>query len=340
MGLPDSHLKEAGAAIAELASLISESKSWLEWSKSSGLEGLELELQPLPRLPQGRHQEQPSQGQRRSDQQQAQQPSQRAASQREAAPSRSTAQHGPADRNPADRSPADRASATPNDVDKNTEQQAKNREALRRLAPPAQAKAPPAPALLTLKKGKLENASEHLAALHSKLSTCQDCELCESRQNIVFSRGSGKIPLLFIGDTPDEVDEESGKPFQSEAGQLLDKMIQAMNLELDDVYICNAVKCRPPKDRKVRLGEIEACAPNLAEQIRLINPEFIVALGATAAEALWGSIPGISKLPGKWKLYNGIAVMPTYHPAYLLRQPSAKRLVWSDLQAVMAKIQP
>lgn len=123
------------------------------------------------------------------------------------------------------------------------------------------------------------------------------------------------------------------------AGQLLDRMIQAMGLGRDEVYVCNIVKCRPPNNRKPTPEEMQACLPYLAEQVELIDPKVIVALGSTAVQGLFGTSEGIMRLRGRWKLYKGrIAVMPTYHPAYLLRTPSAKRDVWEDLQAVLKQL--
>jgi DNA polymerase len=123
------------------------------------------------------------------------------------------------------------------------------------------------------------------------------------------------------------------------AGQLLDRMIAAMGLVREDVYVCNIVKCRPPGNRKPEPDEMSACLPFLRQQLRLIDPEVIVALGATAVQGLLGTTEGITRLRGRWRLYDGtVAVMPTFHPAYLLRNPSAKAAVWQDLQAVLRQM--
>jgi len=122
------------------------------------------------------------------------------------------------------------------------------------------------------------------------------------------------------------------------AGQLLDRMIEAMGFDRDEVYVCNVVKCRPPDNRKPELEEMEACLPYLSEQLTLIAPRVIVALGATAVQGLLGTTEGITRMRGNWKSYRQIDVMPTFHPAYLLRNPAAKREVWEDLQAVLRRI--
>lgn len=142
--------------------------------------------------------------------------------------------------------------------------------------------------------------------------------------------------MCFVGEGPGADEDEQGLPFVGKAGQLLDRMIAAMGLERDEVYVCNIVKCRPPNNRKPQPEEIAACVHYVERQIEIINPEVIVALGATAVEGLFGSSVGITRLRGRFKLYKGrIAVMPTFHPAYLLRNPAAKRDVWDDLQKVL-----
>jgi len=142
--------------------------------------------------------------------------------------------------------------------------------------------------------------------------------------------------VCFVGEGPGADEDAQGFPFVGAAGQLLDRMIAAMGLARDEVYVCNIVKCRPPKNRKPEPAEMEACRPYLTEQLELIAPRVIVALGATAVQGLLGTSEGITRLRGTWKLYRGrIPVMPTFHPAYLLRTPAAKREVWHDLQAVL-----
>jgi uracil-DNA glycosylase family 4 len=178
--------------------------------------------------------------------------------------------------------------------------------------------------------------AERLEALASEASTCTKCGLHEGRHQSVFARGSGASGLVFIGEGPGEEEDRQGLPFVGPAGQLLDRMIAAMQLGRDDVYVCNIVKCRPPKNRKPEPDEMSRCMPYLAEQLSLLAPRVIVALGATAVQGLLGSTEGITRLRGQWKLYRGkIPVMPTFHPAYLLRTPTAKRDVWKDLQEVL-----
>jgi DNA polymerase len=142
-----------------------------------------------------------------------------------------------------------------------------------------------------------------------------------------------------VGEGPGADEDAQGFPFVGKAGQLLDKMIAAMGLGRDEVYVCNIVKCRPPDNRKPEPAEMAACTPYLKEQLELVAPEVIVALGATAVQGLFGTTEGITRMRGRWKLYGGrIPVMPTFHPAYLLRTPAAKREVWDDLQAVLRQM--
>lgn len=172
--------------------------------------------------------------------------------------------------------------------------------------------------------------------LQKIVADCTKCSLHLGRTQTVFSRGTGSSGLCFVGEGPGADEDAQGFPFVGAAGQLLDKMIEAMGLERDEVYICNIVKCRPPENRKPAPEEMSACSAFLERQLALINPQVIVALGATAALGLLGDTRGITKIRGKFRLYQGkIAVMPTFHPAYLLRNPGAKREVWTDLQQVL-----
>ena len=163
----------------------------------------------------------------------------------------------------------------------------------------------------------------------------------------MFGVGSVDAQLMFVGEAPGADEDEQGEPFVGRAGQLLTKIIQATGLERKDVYIANILKCRPDTpgqtagNRKPTSDEMATCIPYLHEQIDLIRPRVIVALGATAVEGLLGKTPGISKLRGTWKTYRGTPLMPTYHPAYLLRNQamSEKRKVWEDMLAVMAKLE-
>lgn len=175
-----------------------------------------------------------------------------------------------------------------------------------------------------------------LSVLAGEVATCTRCALHEARTQTVFARGNGTSGLCFVGEGPGADEDAQGFPFVGPAGQLLDKMIAAMGIERDDVYVCNIVKCRPPKNRTPEPEEMSACMPYLNEQLALVEPQVIVALGKTAVQGLFGTAEGITRIRGRWRLYQGrVAVMPTFHPAYLLRNPAAKREVWADLQLVL-----
>ncbi len=180
------------------------------------------------------------------------------------------------------------------------------------------------------------DVAERLRVLQEEARACTRCGLHRQRKQAVFARGTGASGLCFIGEGPGADEDEQGLPFVGKAGQLLDKMIEGMGLSRDEVYVCNIVKCRPPDNRKPEPSEMAACRPFLAEQIDLIQPKVIVALGGTAMEGLLEIGGGITRLRGNWRLYRGkIPVMPTFHPAYLLRTPDAKRQVWEDLKEVL-----
>ncbi len=178
---------------------------------------------------------------------------------------------------------------------------------------------------------------ERLALVEEQVRTCTRCELHTGRTQTVFARGNPDSPLVFIGEGPGQEEDRTGQPFVGPAGQLLDKMIAAMGLHRDDVYICNVVKCRPPKNRTPLPNEAGACAPFLEAQVDTVAPRVIVALGRCAAENL-GLVPEGGSWRGRWGRYRGIDVMPTYHPAFLLRSPEFKRPVWEDLQKVMGRL--
>ena len=173
-----------------------------------------------------------------------------------------------------------------------------------------------------------------LQTIQRSLKTCDRCPLHLSRKNPVTGAGNPHADLMFIGETPGKDEDEQGIPFVGEAGQLLTKMINAMQFTRSDVYITNIVKCRPPKNRNPEEPEAEACMEFLKQQIRIIAPKVIVTLGAVPLLYLMKQ-KGITRARGHWLDYQGIKVMPTFHPAYLLRNPSAKKDVWSDLQQVM-----
>jgi DNA polymerase len=185
------------------------------------------------------------------------------------------------------------------------------------------------------------------AALRERALACVKCpHLASSRKNVVFGVGSIDAQLMFVGEAPGADEDEQAEPFVGKAGQLLTKIIQATGLQRADVYIGNILKCRPDTpgqsagNRKPTSDEMATCIPYLHEQIDLIRPRVIVALGATALEGLLGKTLGITKLRGTWKTYRGTPLMPTYHPAYLLRNQamSEKRKVWEDMLAVMEKL--
>jgi len=185
------------------------------------------------------------------------------------------------------------------------------------------------------------------AALRERALACVKCaHLASSRKNVVFGVGSIDAPLMFVGEAPGADEDVQGEPFVGAAGQLLTKIIQATGLSRADVYIANILKCRPDTpgqsagNRKPTPAEMTTCIPYLHEQIDLIQPRVIIALGATAVEGLLGKTVGITKLRGHWQTYRGTPLMPTYHPAYLLRNQalSTKREVWEDMLAVMEKL--
>jgi DNA polymerase len=185
-------------------------------------------------------------------------------------------------------------------------------------------------------------------ALRERALSCVKCpHLASSRKNVVFGGGNIDAQLMFVGEAPGADEDAQGEPFVGAAGQLLTKIISATGLSRADVYIANILKCRPDTpgqlsgNRKPTAEEMKTCLPYLHEQIDLIRPKVIVALGATAVEGLLGKTVGITKLRGNWQTYRGTPLMPTYHPAYLLRNQamSEKRRVWEDMLAVMEKLE-
>jgi len=174
-----------------------------------------------------------------------------------------------------------------------------------------------------------------LDALREKCLACEKCRLSETRNNVVFGEGNPDADLLFIGEGPGYQEDMKGMPFIGPAGQLLTKIIKAIDLEREDVFITNIVKCRPPKNRNPHPDEIEPCWKFLKEQIRLIKPKIICALGAPAAKTLLDRpSEGIGRLRGRFHDFYGTPVMPTFHPAYLLRQPDDKGKCWEDMQQI------
>ena len=167
---------------------------------------------------------------------------------------------------------------------------------------------------------------------------CQACALATSRTKVVFGAGNNNIPLMFIRDVPEMNDTRTGSPFSGPAGQLLNKMITAMNFSLDEVYLTNIIKCRPPENRLPKNEEITACLAYLNKEIESVKPQVIILLGAVATKALLPNMGNIVQMRGKWFDYNGIPAIPTFHPNYLLQHPGDKGNAWKDLKNVMAKL--
>ncbi len=174
-----------------------------------------------------------------------------------------------------------------------------------------------------------------LAQLAQRVAACRSCALYRTRTHPVVSDGTPDARLVFIGEAPGRDEDLAGIPFVGAAGKLLTKMIQAMGLRREDVYICNVLKDRPPGNRTPLPEEMAACLPFLQEQLTIVRPKVICVLGAVAAKALLGPGVSITTVRGQVLAYDGVPMVPTFHPAYLLRNPSAKRLVWQDLQQVM-----
>ncbi len=180
-------------------------------------------------------------------------------------------------------------------------------------------------------------AVAELRVLAAEAAACTSCQLHEKRNQSVFARGNPAAAVVFVGEGPGYHEDQKGKPFVGRAGELLDRMIGAMGFTQDEVYICNVVKCRPPDNRTPNPDEALACTPYLRKQLAIVAPRVIVALGRTAATYLGVTTPG-QRWRGVWGTWEGVKVMPTYHPAYLLRNPENKRPVWQDLRAVVAAL--
>ena len=185
-------------------------------------------------------------------------------------------------------------------------------------------------------------AAADLAAIAASVAECRECNLALTRGKAVPGEGNPDRPdVMFVGEAPGRDEDVQGRPFVGRAGQLLDKMIAAMGYRREEVFIANIIKCRPPQNRTPTPEEMAVCIPYLRRQIAFVRPKTIVALGATAFKGLSGDpLANISRRRGTWCSFEGIPMMPTFHPAYLLRVPSAKRVVWDDLQKVMARLKP
>jgi DNA polymerase len=180
--------------------------------------------------------------------------------------------------------------------------------------------------------------AEQLEWLRNYLGDCQRCPLHENRTNIVFGEGDPEAELVFVGEAPGYHEDQQGRPFVGKAGTLLNKMIRAMGIERGDTYICNVLKSRPPDNRDPNPNEIASCIPFLEKQIDIIQPEVICTLGRPATQNLLDTNEGIGQLRGTWQTYEGIDVMPTYHPAYLLRNESMKPKTWDDLRLIIDRL--
>lgn len=180
--------------------------------------------------------------------------------------------------------------------------------------------------------------TKSLGQLRQEVGKCRQCPLCKTRKNPVFGEGNSQAKLVFVGEAPGKDEDLQGLPFVGRAGRLLTKIIEAMKFTREDVFICNVLKCRPPENRNPAPSEIDACRDYLWQQLEIIQPRVVCCLGNIACSLLFNENLAISKIRGKFRELRGIKVMPTFHPAYLLRNPDAKSLVWQDMQKIMAEI--
>lgn len=197
---------------------------------------------------------------------------------------------------------------------------------------------PICPATLPVERTAPPCRPETLDELEARLQGCILCGLCEKRRHIVFGGGNPQADLVLVGEAPGREEDEKGFPFVGEAGRLLDRILFAMQLSRQDVYICNVIKCRPPNNRDPQPEEIAACEQFLRQQLAIIQPRLIITLGRFAAQTLLQSKDPLGRLRGHWREYQGIPLMPTYHPAYLLRNPAGKRDVWEDMKQVLHRL--
>lgn len=196
----------------------------------------------------------------------------------------------------------------------------------------------PGPLAVPAKK-PVARGADSLEQIAAEIAACRACRLCEKRTNVVPGQGRLQPDILFIGEGPGEDEDQQGLAFVGRAGQLLTQIIEAMGYTRDAVFIGNVVKCRPPGNRTPMPDEMAACLPFLERQIDLIRPKLIVALGGTAMKGLFNDPKiAITRIRGEWMEYRGIPVMPTFHPAYLLRNPPAKREVWEDMKRVLERL--
>ncbi|RMF84038.1 MAG: uracil-DNA glycosylase [Nitrospinota bacterium] len=196
----------------------------------------------------------------------------------------------------------------------------------------------PSPPASPLSPSALGDRRQAMAELKTRVLSCTRCRLHQSRTRVVFGEGNIEAELMFIGEAPGYDEDRQGRPFVGKAGQLLTRMIEAIKLKREEVYIANVIKCRPPANRNPEEDEIAHCEPYLRQQVALVQPKVICALGTFAAQTLLQTGEKISRLRGRFHSYQGIKVMPTYHPAFLLRNPEYKRAVWKDLQMIQREL--
>jgi len=183
-----------------------------------------------------------------------------------------------------------------------------------------------------------KSLDDTLDAIREDLGDCQRCGLGVSRKELVYGVGNPNARLVLVGEAPGREEDQKGAPFVGEAGRLLNRILQAMGMQREDVYICNVLKCRPPDNRDPQPDEVATCEAFLIRQIAAIKPQVIIGLGRFAVHSLLKSKVPISRIRGEWQSYHGIPLMPTYHPAYLLRNPEGKRDVWEDMKEVLRRL--
>lgn len=188
------------------------------------------------------------------------------------------------------------------------------------------------------RRTSVESAARELTLVREDLGDCQRCRLATTRTNLVFGVGDPAAELMFVGEAPGEEEDRQGEPFVGRAGQLLTRIIAAMNLRREQVYIANVLKCRPPDNRDPDPSEVDCCEPFLHRQIAAVRPLVLVALGRWAAQTLLKTTTPISQLRGRFFEYRGTLLLPTFHPSYLLRNPSQKKVVWEDMKSVMERL--
>lgn len=196
----------------------------------------------------------------------------------------------------------------------------------------------PTPQQKEVTVGRSGNKTDGLKALRDKIGECKRCKLSENRNNVVFGEGSPDADIIFIGEGPGRDEDLQARPFVGAAGKLLTNLIVKLGLKREDVYIANIIKCRPPNNRNPEDDEVASCRPFVEKQIDVIKPKVIVCLGRIAAQALLKVKTPISRMRGNFFQYSDISVMPTFHPAYLLRNPKDKWLTWDDMQKVLKKL--